>query len=117
VVALPDTAFERWWAEQLRAAPPPADTVTARGREVFLTGSCAMCHTVRGTTAASRVGPDLTHLASRRTIGAGTLPNVRGNLAGWILDPQRIKPGVRMPANQLSPRDLDALLRWLETLR
>jgi len=63
------------------------------------------------------VGPDLTHLASRRTIAAGTLPNTRGNLAGWILDPQKIKPGTRMPPNQLEPADLQALLAYLETLK
>jgi cytochrome c oxidase subunit 2 len=76
-----------------------------------------MCHSVRGTPAGSRIGPDLTHFASRRTIAAGTLPNTRGHLAGWILDPQRIKPGSRMPPNQLSPDDLHALLAYLETLR
>jgi cytochrome c oxidase subunit 2 len=63
------------------------------------------------------VGPDLTHLASRQTIAAGTLPNTRGNLAGWIVDPQRIKPGVKMPPNALNPRDLQALLAYLESLR
>jgi cytochrome c oxidase subunit II len=63
------------------------------------------------------VGPDLTHLASRRTIAAGTLPNSRGNLAGWIIDPQKIKPGTRMPPNQLKPADLQALLAYLETLK
>lgn len=117
VVAVPDTAFDRWYAAQLRPAPAPADSVTARGRDVFLTSSCAMCHTVRGTPAGSRLGPDLTHLASRRSLGAGILPNVRGHLAGWILDPQQQKPGVRMPPNALASRDLEALLRYLESLR
>ena len=76
-----------------------------------------MCHTIAGTPAGSRVGPDLTHLASRRTIAAGTLPNTRGNLAGWISNPQALKPGVKMPANALTAADLDALLAYLETLR
>jgi len=62
------------------------------------------------------VGPDLTHLASRRTLAAGTLPNTKGNLAGWIVDPQSIKPGVRMPANQLEGKDLQALLAYLRSL-
>jgi cytochrome c oxidase subunit 2 len=84
---------------------------------VFLSSSCPMCHTVNGTPAGSRVGPDLTHLASRPRIAAGTLPNTRGHLAGWILDPQRIKPGVRMPANAFSPGDLQALLDYLVTLQ
>ncbi|MFL5462208.1 MAG: c-type cytochrome, partial [Gemmatimonadales bacterium] len=69
------------------------------------------------TPAGSRVGPDLTHLASRRTLAAGTLPNTRGNLAGWIVNPQSIKPGTRMPPNQLKPEDLQALLAYLETLK
>ena len=76
-----------------------------------------MCHAIAGTPAGSRIGPDLTHLASRHTIAAGTLPNTRGNLAGWIVDPQRIKPGAKMPPNQLSPADLNALLAYLESLR
>lgn len=117
VVAVPDTAFNRWYASQLQPAPEPADSQIARGREVFLTSSCVMCHAIQGTPAGSRVGPDLTHVASRRSLAAGALPNVRGHLAGWILDPQRQKPGVRMPPNALEPRDLDALLRYLETLR
>jgi cytochrome c oxidase subunit 2 len=75
-----------------------------------------MCHAVAGTPAGSRVGPDLTHLAGRRTIAAGTLPNTRGHLAGWIVDPQQIKPGSRMPPNQLEPGDLQALLAYLESL-
>jgi cytochrome c oxidase subunit 2 len=76
-----------------------------------------MCHAIGGTLAGSRVGPDLTHLASRRTIAAGTLPNTRGNLAGWIVNPQAIKPGTRMPPNALEPDDLQALLTYLGTLK
>jgi len=76
-----------------------------------------MCHAIGGTPAGSRIGPDLTHLASRRTIAAGTLPNTRGNLAGWIVNPQAIKPGVRMPSTRLDSDDLQALLTYLETLK
>jgi cytochrome c oxidase subunit 2 len=76
-----------------------------------------MCHAIQGTPAGSNNGPDLTHLASRLTIGAGTLPNTRGNLAGWIVDPQRIKPGNHMPSNLLSPSDLEALLTYLQGLK
>lgn len=117
VVAQPRDSFEQWLARQRDSARTPSDSLAARGQEVFLATSCVMCHSVRGTPAGSRIGPDLTHLASRRTIAAGTLPNTRGNLAGWILDPQRIKPGSRMPSNQLSPDDLHALLAYLESLR
>jgi len=83
---------------------------------VFLSSSCVMCHAIGGTPAGSRIGPDLTHLASRRTIAAGTLPNTRGNLAGWIVNPQAIKPGVRMPSTRLDSDDFQALLTYLETL-
>jgi cytochrome c oxidase subunit 2 len=117
VVAETPARFNQWYASQLAAAPEPTDSSARRGRDVFLRASCVMCHAINGTIAGSRVGPDLTHLASRPSIAAGTLPNTRGHLAGWIVDPQRIKPGVRMPPNQLSSADLHALLDYLETLR
>ena len=76
-----------------------------------------MCHTIRGTEANGKNGPDLTHFASRRSIAAGTLPNNRGNLGGWILDPQHIKPGSYMPPTLLRQGELDPLLDYLESLR
>jgi cytochrome c oxidase subunit II len=88
-----------------------------RGRDVFLGGTCAMCHTVRGTLALGSVGPDLTHVASRRTLASGTLPNTAGHLAGWIVGPQAIKPGTRMPPTSLDPEDLHALLAYLDMLK
>jgi cytochrome c oxidase subunit 2 len=117
VIAEPADSFSAWLARQRDTASTPTDSVTLRGQEVFLSTSCVMCHAIQGTPAGSRVGPNLTHLAGRRTIAAGTLPNTRGNLAGWILDPQRIKPGARMPANSLEPNDLQALLTYLESLQ
>jgi cytochrome c oxidase subunit II len=117
VIAEPREQYDRWVQSQRAPAKTPTDSVTNRGREVFLTGQCAMCHNITGTVAGSRAGPDLTHLASRRTIAAGTLPNTRGALAGWIVDPQRVKPGTHMPPNQLAPADLDALLTYLQSLK
>jgi cytochrome c oxidase subunit 2 len=117
VVAEPPEAFERWMAGALAPAPEPATESQKRGRELFLTTTCATCHTIAGTTAASRVGPDLTHVGSRRWIAGGALANTRGNLAGWLVNPQHIKPGVRMPDQALSPGELSALLDYLETLR
>jgi cytochrome c oxidase subunit 2 len=117
VVAEPREVYEKWYAGQLATPPPPVDSVAREGQRVFLSKSCAMCHNIGGTLAGSRVGPDLTHLASRHSIAAGTLPNTRGNLAAWILDAQSIKPGSRMPPNSLSPSDLNALLTYLETLK
>jgi cytochrome c oxidase subunit 2 len=117
VVAEPPDSFATWLAGQRDTAPTPADSLSRRGQQVFLGSSCVMCHAIAGTPAGSRIGPDLTHIASRRTIAAGTLPNNRSNLTGWIVDPQVIKPGVRMPPSQLSGPDLLALVTYLETLK
>ncbi len=117
VIAEPPAQFAAWYQNQLRPAARPADSVQQKGQQVFLSKGCVTCHTIRGTPAGSRVGPDLTHLASRRTIAAGTLPNRTGHLAGWVLDPQKIKPGVRMPPNQLASDELHALLSYLQSLK
>jgi cytochrome c oxidase subunit 2 len=117
VVAESPERFAAWLERQRDTARTPADSLARRGQEVFLASSCVMCHAIGGTPAGSRIGPNLTHLASRRTIAAGTLPNTRGHLAGWIIDPQQIKPGARMPPNAVEPRDLQALLAYLESLR
>ena len=117
VEAEPAAAYEAWAARQRRPAAEPADALARRGREVFLSRSCVMCHTVSGTSANAKLGPDLTHLASRRTIASGMFPNNRGHLGGWIADPQSLKPGVNMPPNALPPDDLQALLAYLETLK
>ena len=109
--------FEAWLEGQAADAAEPTDDDALRGRDVFVESPCALCHTIRGVSDAADVGPDLTHLASRRTLAARTLVNVRGNLAGWILDPQGIKPGNRMPAVNLEPDDFHALLAYLEGLR
>jgi cytochrome c oxidase subunit 2 len=117
IVAQPLGEYRHWVATQQGPGAPPTDSITRRGQEVFLTAPCAMCHAISGTPAGSHAGPDLTHLASRRTIAAGTLPNTRGNLAGWIVDPQRVKPGAKMPPNMLEPKDLEALLTYLQSLK
>jgi cytochrome c oxidase subunit II len=117
VVAEPDDAFQSWLAHQRRGAPSPSNADQQRGHDVFMGGACVMCHTIRGTTAGSRIGPDLTHVASRQTIAAGTLPTSREHLARWVVDPQAIKPGNRMPPNPMSDADLQALLTYLGTLR
>jgi cytochrome c oxidase subunit 2 len=109
--------FAKWQEQQRKDAPEPKTDAQKRGRDVFLTTSCAMCHTIQGTSAGSRVGPPLTHIASQQLIGANSFPNRRGYLAGWIVDPQSMKPGVRMPQNSLSGDDLNALLDYLETLQ
>ena len=117
VVAHTPDEFARWQQQARMPSRVPTDTLQQRGREVFLSGPCVLCHAIAGTPAGSRAGPDLTHIASRMTIAAGTLPNTTGNLAAWIVDPQRIKPGANMPSNALSPSDLEALLAYLQSLR
>jgi cytochrome c oxidase subunit 2 len=117
VIAEPQAEFDRWYAGQLREADPPTDAVRAKGLQTFLSYSCATCHQIRGTPAAGHVAPDLTHIGSRRTLASGTLPNTRGHLGGWIIDPQSIKPGTRMPPNNLQPDELRALLAYLEGLK
>jgi cytochrome c oxidase subunit 2 len=117
VVAEPREAYEKWYAGQLQTPPPPSDSLVRAGQDVFLSKSCVMCHNIGGTLAGSHVGPDLTHLASRRSIAAGTLANTRANLQAWIQDPQGIKPGSRMPGTTLSPAEVKALVAYLETLK
>jgi cytochrome c oxidase subunit 2 len=95
----------------------PTSEETTRGQVVFLRESCAGCHTIRGTTAAGKVGPDLTNFGSRSTIGAATVPNTRNYLSGWIADAQSFKPGNLMPPIPLEPADLDALVAYLESLK
>ncbi len=117
MVAEPKDAFEWWLNKEAQSASPPNTPQTMHGQHVFLTHACVLCHTVRGTSASARVGPDLTHLASRSTIAAGMLSNNTGNLGGWISNPQSMKPGCRMPPNQMSGTELQDLLAYLETLR
>jgi len=109
--------FSNWLVEQKKSAPEPSTDSQRHGRDVFLSAQCVMCHTIQGTNARATLGPDLTHIASRKMIGAGELPNTRGYLAGWILNASILKPGARMPPNQLSPDDLNALLDYLEILK
>jgi cytochrome c oxidase subunit 2 len=117
VIAEPEAQYEAWYRRQLLAAAPPADSVASAGLKAYLGNSCVMCHTIRGTTSGGTNGPDLTHLGSRRSLAAGTIPNTPGHLGGWIVDPQSIKPGTGMPPNQLRPDELRALISYLEGLK
>ena len=117
VVAEPDSDYNAWvQGQQAHAATPNSDEAL-RGQQVFLGSACVYCHAVRGTNASGTLGPDLTHLASRSQLAAGTIPNNIGGLAGWITNPQSIKPGVLMPPTQLSSEDLQSLLAYLMTLK
>lgn len=116
VVAQPEEEFETWAAGQRRSAAEPRDSITARGREAFLGSGCALCHRVRGTTAGGLLGPDLTHLASRRTLASALLPNTPGHLGGWIANPQALKPGSRMPRVPMSREEFGLIHRYLLSL-
>jgi cytochrome c oxidase subunit II len=108
-------AFESWVRAQEQ--PPVQDQKEIAGRRVFETTACVNCHAVGGTNANGRFGPDLTHMMSRKTIASGAADNTREKLRLWIQNPDAIKPGSLMPAMKLSDADLDALVRYLETLQ
>jgi cytochrome c oxidase subunit II len=116
VVAESKEDFASWVTARRSAAEELADESAQLGFGVFVAADCAECHAVQGTIADSTEGPDLTHFASRRSIGAGVLSNTRENLADWITDPHAFKPGVKMPATDLSVDQLDALLTYLDGL-
>jgi cytochrome c oxidase subunit II len=117
VTAVSQEEFEAWKRHELAPARTPASDLERAGRDVFEHSTCTLCHTIHGTVASATVGPDLTHLADRGTIAAGTLPNDQASLSSWILAPQRIKPGAQMPATPLRPMDLAALSTYLASLQ
>jgi cytochrome c oxidase subunit II len=116
VVVMDADDFAEWKAQ--RQVPPaaPAAPLAIRGRDVFFEAGCAACHAVAGTGAVANLGPDLTHLAVRRTLGASTILNNVENLTRWIVEPQALKPGNLMPRTLLDRDDLDALIAYLQTL-
>ncbi len=116
VEASPPEEFEAWLATQAQPARQPRTEQQERGLRVFLTSSCMMCHSIRGTTALAGVAPDLTHVASRETLAAGTVENSHGALAAWILAPQAAKPGTFMPATKMSNEELTDLVEYLMSL-
>jgi cytochrome c oxidase subunit II len=115
VVASKPKDFDDWWDAQLKV-PVPAVAESAEHGETVFVGRCGICHSVRGTPAGGKAGPDLSHLMTRATIAAGTLPNNAGDLAGWIADPQHLKPGSRMPRTEVTPEQLQQLVAYLQTL-
>jgi cytochrome c oxidase subunit 2 len=116
VEAQPADEFEAWLARQERPAAEPVTDAARRGQDVFVGSSCAGCHTVRGTPADGELGPDLTHLASRETIGAGVVELSESSLADFVADPQDDKPGASMPPTELSPEEVAAVVAYLMEL-
>jgi cytochrome c oxidase subunit 2 len=117
VFAQPAAQFRAWLAREARPARKPTGTLALTGERVFTTGPCQSCHTIRGTSADGITGPDLTHVASRTTLAAGTIPNRRDDLARWIQDAQHVKPGNQMPDLELRKRQVQALVAYLRSLK
>jgi cytochrome c oxidase subunit 2 len=117
VVAEPPAQFRSWVASLGASAAHPVTAAQQRGLQVFEQSSCASCHTIRGTTANGAVGPDLTTIGSRWSIGAGAAPNDAGHLGGWIANSQTIKPGNAMPPQPVAAQDLPDLVAYLQSLR
>jgi cytochrome c oxidase subunit 2 len=117
VIAEPQEQFNNWIQSQIQEAVVPATDSAKHGQRIFLSSACVMCHTISGTPAGSNIGPNLTHVASRQTIAAGTLENTREHLASWVNNSQRVKPGNRMPTMSFSDNDLQPLLDYLQSLK
>ncbi|MGE3912344.1 MAG: cytochrome c oxidase subunit II [Chloroflexota bacterium] len=118
LVAEPPDQFRAWTEQQQRPAAESNDPLARRGAQVFAQ-ECIACHAIKvgGQTVGGAAGPDLTHFGSRRTVGAGILPNIRGNVAGWVGNPQAIKPGNNMPIIDLDADSLLAVVAYLESLK
>lgn len=116
VVEKPD--FERWLAAQRHGAAEPAEPLASHGRERFFANGCSACHAIRGTEAKGTVGPDLTHVGGRLTLGAALVPNDHAGFVRWLEQTDRVKPGVHMPHFRMLPREeLAALAAYLEALQ
>jgi cytochrome c oxidase subunit 2 len=118
VIAQPMPAFRGWLADMSAAAPSPRGGAARAGERLFMADQCASCHTIRGTAASyGTVGPDLTHIAARSSLAAVTIPNTPADLEQWIVNPQSIKPGDRMPDLGLSRADARQIVAYLDSLK
>lgn len=117
VIAQTPAEFAQWERGQLLVPATPAGGSAGQGAQYFQQLSCASCHTIRGTAAIARIGPDLTHVATRETLAAGRLDNSAANLDQWLLEPDQIKPGSKMPNLHLSREQRTDLVAYLEDLR
>lgn len=117
VIVEPQSAFEAWRQRQRAPAAAPHSPLAIAGYGYVTSRECSVCHSIAGTPASGQVAPDLTHLASRRSIGAGTFPMSRGHLYAWVADPQGAKPGNHMPYVGLDAGELHAVVAYLESLK
>ncbi|HEU0209556.1 MAG TPA: cytochrome c oxidase subunit II [Candidatus Udaeobacter sp.] len=117
VVAEPQAEFKKWEQTQLAIAPSPTTQNAQQGLALFQQLSCVNCHAIKGTIASAQIGPDLTHFASRKQLGAGIAANTPENLRHWLRDPQQVKVGVKMPDFKFNDQQITALADYLETLK
>ena len=117
VTVEPLSQFEKWWGQGLLPARAPVTPLEKAGYAYVTTRECSTCHNITGTPASGQIAPDLTHFASRLSIGAGTFPMNRGHLYAWLADPQQAKPGNKMPVIGLEPDELQAVAAYLESLK
>ncbi len=117
VIVEPQADFDRWRELQLALANQPPNPDAQEGLQVFMSTACNTCHAISGTPAFAQVGPDLSHVASRRMLASGALVNTPENLRKWLENPQAVKPGSRMPIVPLDPDQLDALVTYLGALQ
>jgi cytochrome c oxidase subunit 2 len=114
---VPQKEFDTWIQSQLEVPVAPTDKTAQRGEKLFASKTCVQCHTVAGTVAKGKIGPDLTHLLQRQTIGSGLLANNTDNVAAWIINPQKFKPGCHMPKMHLNKEDAHDIALYLENLK
>ena len=117
LVAEPDEEFQKWQQAQLLPAPPPSSDNAQKGLALFQQMSCVSCHTIKGTIASAIFGPDLTHFASRKQLGAGIVANTPENLRRWLRNPQQVKIGAKMPNFQFTEEQVTQLADYIETLK
>jgi cytochrome c oxidase subunit 2 len=117
VYAQPQAQFRAWLARESKPARKPSSALARAGERIFVDGPCSSCHAIRGTRARGYLGPDLTHLADRKSLAALTIPNTPVRLAEWVRYAQKVKPGNQMPNIRLSDAQLRALMAYLEGLK
>ncbi|PYI95216.1 MAG: hypothetical protein DMF00_16305 [Verrucomicrobia bacterium] len=117
LVAESQQEFRKWEQAQLAPASAPSTENAQKGRALFQQMSCVNCHAIKGTIASATIGPDLTHFASRKQLGAGIAANTPENLRRWLHDPQQVKIGVKMPDFKLTNEQATQLADYIETLK
>jgi cytochrome c oxidase subunit 2 len=116
VYAQPPADYQAWVKAQQQPAAAPTG-LAAQGQQIYFSQTCGSCHAIAGTASNGQIGPNLTHVASRWTIGAGVLDNTPDNMDRWLENPQAVKPGTQMPNYRFTPDEVRALTAYMESLR